>query len=87
MTCEAHEFLEKSLYEMKSDIKEIKDAFIGTIDKPGMKNMLYDIERRVSELETVKRNIQAIVWKTVGYSVAGSGGITIVIKIITEMLK
>lgn len=87
MTCEAHEFLEKSLFEMKSDIKEIKDAFIGTLDKPGMKNMLYDIERRVSELEAIKKNIQALVWKTVGYSVAGSGGITIVIKLITEVFK
>lgn len=91
MTCEAHELLTEILDEIRSDTKEVKDAIIGTLDRPGIRSKQEDHERRIGDLEALKKNAQVAIWNVVkwsaGSAIAAVGGLYGLYKLFLLVIK
>lgn len=89
--CEKMVSMEETLNEVKLDIKDIKQALIGTLDKPGwitlltnedkeLKNRVVELEKKIAKFEGI---FEKFIWKLVGALTTAAlmgGGVTAIIQ-------
>lgn len=65
--------IESMLDKMSKSIEEIKSFIIGDFKTKGMNQRIDEIENRLSELETLKKQGENLIYKLIGAAFTGSG--------------